>query len=426
MLPSLILAILSYALAASATSFANASDTFASSDGSVSFSLNVPTDSDDLYFILSGPISNEWIAVGLGSNKMAGALILMAYGSSNGSGATLSPRTTSGHIEPSYDSSIDVEILAGSGIQGANLIVNGRCTNCRSWYGGSIDTQSTGQNMIFASGRSSGIICSDSLTADTRRHSVYGVFTMDLTKASGPGALPPQKSVPVNINAVQASLVYDKDIAPVVHACLMILAFLGFMPFGLIMLRLLKINRLHGLIQFFGLLFVLVGFGVGIYCGTMYNRTKQFNSAHQIFGLLIIIGELVSFVLGYLHYRILKRTESPITKLRPVHVWLGRIVIPAGIINGYLGFPLALNPNYDYILAGLTVVIGIPTLIILLWKARRRARKEKSGGGVSLEPFPPNHYPSNAWNQPRSNSDSQPSLPSASYLPPYNQWSRRG
>jgi hypothetical protein len=55
----------------------------------------------------------------------------------------------------------------------------------------------------------------------------------------------------------------------------MILAFLGFMPFGLIMLRLLKINRLHGLIQFFGLIFVLVGFGLGIYCGTMYNRVSR-------------------------------------------------------------------------------------------------------------------------------------------------------
>jgi hypothetical protein len=65
-------------------------------------------------------------------------------------------------------------------------------------------------------------------------------------------------------------------------------------------------------------------------------QSKQFNSAHQIFGLLIIIGVLVSFVLGYLHYRILKRTESPMTKLRPYHVWIGRIVIPAGIINGYL------------------------------------------------------------------------------------------
>lgn len=177
--------------------------------------------------MLSGPISNEWIAVGLGSNKMVGALIFMAYGSSNGSGATLSPRTTSGHVEPSYDSSIDVEILEGSGIQGANLIVNARCTNCRSWYDGSIDIQSTGQNMIFASGRSSGIICSDSLTADTRRHSVYGVFTMDLTKASGPGGLPAQRSVPVDVNAVQASLVYDKDIAPVVHGQLTSLTMTG-------------------------------------------------------------------------------------------------------------------------------------------------------------------------------------------------------
>jgi hypothetical protein len=165
--------------------------------------------------VLSGPIDSEWLAVGLGNNQMAGALILMAYGSSNGSGVTLSPRLTSGHVEPTYEPSIQVDILPGSGISGNTLTVNGRCSNCRSWNGGSLNVQSSGQNMIFAAGRSSGVICSDSKTADIRRHAVYGIFTMDLTQASGPGGLPVSNTT--NVNSIEASLKVDNDVAPPFH-----------------------------------------------------------------------------------------------------------------------------------------------------------------------------------------------------------------
>jgi Cytochrome domain of cellobiose dehydrogenase len=146
---------------------------------------------------------------------MAGALILMAYGSSNGSGVTLSPRLTSGHVEPTYEPSIQVDILPGSGISGDNLTVNGRCSNCRSWSGGSINVRSTGQNMIFAAGRDVGVIFSDSKTADIREHAVYGVFTMDLTQASGPGHLPVPNSA--NVNSIEASLIVDNDVTSALH-----------------------------------------------------------------------------------------------------------------------------------------------------------------------------------------------------------------
>jgi hypothetical protein len=44
---------------------------------------------------------------------------------------------------------------------------------------------------------------------------------------------------------------------------------------------------------------------------------------------------VAQFILGFVHHRIYKKTSAP-TKLAPFHVWLGRLVIPAGVANGFL------------------------------------------------------------------------------------------
>ena len=64
-------------------------------------------------------------------------------------------------------------------------------------------------------------------------------------------------------------------------------------------------------------------------------QSRHFNSGHQIFGLLIIIAMIAQSVVGFLNHRIYKQTLSA-TKLAPIHIWLGRTVIPAGIVNGFL------------------------------------------------------------------------------------------
>jgi uncharacterized membrane protein len=66
-----------------------------------------------------------------------------------------------------------------------------------------------------------------------------------------------------------------------------------------------------------------------------YSQTKNYTSAHQIFGLVITVAMIAQFVLGFMHHRIYKKTLAP-TRLAPVHVWLGRLVIPCGIANGFL------------------------------------------------------------------------------------------
>lgn len=65
---------------------------FVTSPGSGSenyvFALNIPKNSEDIYFHLSGPDAYSWIAVGTGS-EMRDSLMFIAYLNSTGNGSLL-------------------------------------------------------------------------------------------------------------------------------------------------------------------------------------------------------------------------------------------------------------------------------------------------------------------------------------------------
>jgi hypothetical protein len=98
------------------------------------------------------------------------------------------------------------------------------------------------------------------------------------------------------------------------------------------------------------------------------------------------------FILGYIHHRIYKRTQAT-TKLAPIHVWLGRIVIPAGIANGFLGFPLALNSKYNWALLALVLLVIIVLAPFAFWRYKRNQSKAAASlasgyeGGYVAQPW---------------------------------------
>jgi hypothetical protein len=101
------------------------------SQGSIKYSVSVPantasTKSGDIYIQISGPSSNSWIGLGQGSS-MSGANMFIIYASSSGNNVTLSPRTGSGHTEPSVNSGAQVSLLEGSGISGGVMTANIKC-----------------------------------------------------------------------------------------------------------------------------------------------------------------------------------------------------------------------------------------------------------------------------------------------------------
>lgn len=115
----------------------------------------------------------------------------------------------------------------------------------------------------------------------------------------------------------------------------MVFIFFILLPSGVVFLRVLGSVRWHGLNQFLASVLVVIGTGVGIYSGTMYNRSKHLDSAHQIFGLIIMAIMILQLILGYVHHRLYKRTQQT-TLIAPIHLWLGRLVILFGIVNAYL------------------------------------------------------------------------------------------
>jgi hypothetical protein len=106
------------------------------SQGDITYSVSVPSDtastkSGDIYMQISGPSSYSWIGLGQGTG-MTGANIFVIYASSSGTNVTLSPRTGSGHVQPTYNSDTQVTLLEGSGISNGVMTANIKCKSKRA------------------------------------------------------------------------------------------------------------------------------------------------------------------------------------------------------------------------------------------------------------------------------------------------------
>ncbi|KAH8909415.1 CBD9-like protein [Coniochaeta sp. PMI_546] len=338
----------------------------------VAFGISIPDDlpSNDIYFSIAASSNLKWAGVGLGSSEMKGALFLIIYSSASGTNVTLSTRTVSDNVEPIYDSGFHVEALAGTGIANGTMTFLGRCTNCRSWSGGgAIDVASDAQNCIYGLAPD-GPMNSDDPAASLNYHTIYGSFSVNLKQAVSSLERPPLLGTPGAVPSSGSALLSNKSTqnwTAIVHAVIMVGCFIGLLPLGIILLRVVHKVRWHAVNQSLALVGIVVGAGVGIYDSTRYNRSKSFNTAHQVVGLLVTILMVVQFVLGFIHHRMYKQTLQA-TKFAPVHVWLGRILIIASAVVAFLGFPLALTKNGDIILAVVVALVTAVLTCLILWK----------------------------------------------------------
>lgn len=220
-----------------------------------------------------------WAAVGLGNNKMPGTLVFMIYSSASADNVTFSPRLATGHTEPDYYPGLDYETLTDKTglVNDTTYVYSAVCRNCRSWPGGSIDVNSTAQEFIFATGPI-GDERSDNQRESVRLHYEHGTFTMDMTHATGPAGPATLNSTTAD-NDEGATLVGKvtegmDDWVTIVHAVFMVGCFVGLMPFGILILRVGKWTRLHGLNQGVAMVGVIVGVGLGIKSSTLYTRVS--------------------------------------------------------------------------------------------------------------------------------------------------------
>lgn len=204
---------------------------------------------------------------------MDDTLMFILYADSTDKNITLSPRRSSGNVEPAYTKDVEVHVLAESGIFNGIMKANAMCKNCRSWGERSISQNDTAAKFIYATG--SGSLKSNSLSAGLRRHSEYGSFTMDLTRAYGKAGVP--ITVSDTSGTIQTSDKSDHDVAPALHAGVMILAFVGLMPLGVAILRILNSPKWHGFNQAISAVVAMIGVALGLYIGTLYNRVRSYD-----------------------------------------------------------------------------------------------------------------------------------------------------
>ncbi|KAF2020748.1 iron reductase domain protein [Aaosphaeria arxii CBS 175.79] len=367
--------------------------------GSLAFAV-VPVQYDgSLYFHLEVPAEYSWVAIGTG-DQMAGSLMWVAYRSRNGTGVTLSPRTVNGHVEPSYSSSINCHILtsntAPNGIVKANnghdiLAVNAICHNITTSHSptadegeASVNLTSTTQPFIFALGPTDRKIQSDSKTAGIRRHVLYGQFAMDLSKTALADSNPidevtTQLSSVGNWQNSNAQLVgdvtRDHDWAPATHGAFMCVTFVLVFPLGVVLLRLLERVKWHAWVQTFGVVLVVVGLGVGVYLGMQYNHSKNFNSAHQVIGIIVVVFTFVQLSIGVVHHRLYGR-HGQSTALGRIHRYVGPLVLILGAVNGFLGFDFADDGGHNVWYGVIVGVVFVALVAALLWARRRRKVKD--------------------------------------------------
>ncbi len=57
----------------------------------LTFTITAAADTNDIFFKLSAPGNYDWIAVGFGGTQMKGAVMFVAYPTSNGTGMQTRP-----------------------------------------------------------------------------------------------------------------------------------------------------------------------------------------------------------------------------------------------------------------------------------------------------------------------------------------------
>jgi hypothetical protein len=98
---------------------------------------------------------------------------------------------------------------------------------------------------------------------------------------------------------------------------------------------------------------------------------------HPILGIILFAFCLIQPVLGHLHHLNYKRTGGR-TAVSHGHIWLGRILITLGMINGGLGFKLAGNTKSGPIIYVIVAIIFYLAYIVSIVIGERKRAKQLS------------------------------------------------
>jgi hypothetical protein len=155
----------------------------------------------------------------------------------------------------------------------------------------------------------------------------------------------------------------------VAHGVLAALAFVLFFPVGSILIRLGSFRGawlVHGLFQLFAYVIYIAAFGIGVW---MINNipVNMLDSYHPIIGIIVFVMLFFQPILGFIHHLKYKKYSCR-TIWSYGHLWLGRILITLGMINGGLGLLLASDaPAFTGIAPSQGQIIAYGVIAGIMW-----------------------------------------------------------
>lgn len=146
----------------------------------------------------------------------------------------------------------------------------------------------------------------------------------------------------------------------IAHGVLASLAFVVLFPAGSILIRLGSFRGawlIHGLFQIVAYLVYTAAVGLGIWLAQKApSQVGLLDQYHPTIGLLLFALLFIQPIMGYVHHLRYKTLQRR-TVWSYGHLWLGRIAITLGTINGGLGLllahnaPLGFAPSRDQVIA---------------------------------------------------------------------------
>ncbi|KAI0125445.1 hypothetical protein BJ170DRAFT_631185 [Xylariales sp. AK1849] len=177
-----------------------------------------------------------------------------------------------------------------------------------------------------------------------------------------------------------------------IHGVVAAVAFVGLFPLGAILMRVVPGRFawiLHALTQALGYVIYIAAAGLGIYMVQMLEMSQT--NAHPTTGLVVLAALFFQPLLGWIHHIKFKHHEQR-TTWSHAHIWIGRIVITLGIINGALGLQLAGASSAAIIAYAVSAAI-----MWFLWAIaaissefkRRKITRNTAAAGQVIPPYTP-------------------------------------
>ncbi|OAP60485.1 hypothetical protein AYL99_05487 [Fonsecaea erecta] len=205
------------------------------------------------------------------------------------------------------------------------------------------------------------------------------------------------------VAATKESSLLPRAVAPAtkhrsdkVHGIIMGVTVIIIFPFASISWRLLDrlvsgktLFRIHVACQVLGLAMLIVGFGIGVWVCIIHKEVYNDEWGHVILGTILMALFIVQPVIGQLHhYLYISPSRRTQPWIRSLHVWLGRLLMVAAIVNGATGIVLANNtPGGEKGYSAAAGIVGVAYIVILvLWYWNRSKQDiEKDSHDTSEE-----------------------------------------